>query len=111
MIPHNTSPGGTKGRRGRLFRLVTGWVLTIGGLVLGPVPILPGMVLLVPGIAILCAESRWLRSLLRRYRERRYLKQALREAERVGLKINLDHDPEIDGEEADPPGPGKGSAG
>lgn len=111
MTPNGKSPGGTRGRRARLIRLATGWALTIGGAVLGPLPILPGGFLLIPGIAILCAESRWLRSLLRRYRERRYLKRALREAERVGLKINLDHDPEIDGEEGDPPGPGKGSAG
>jgi hypothetical protein len=111
LTANSQPPGGTRSRRGRLIRLTTGWVLTVGGVVLGPVPILPGMVLLVPGIAILCAESRWLRSLLRRYRERRYLKQALREAERVGLRINLDHDPEIDGEEGDPPGRGKGSAG
>ena len=86
-------------RSGRFLRLTAGWALTIAGAVLGPVPVLPGAVLLVPGIAILCAESRWIRSLLRRYRERRLLKKALREAERVGLRINLDHDPEVDGEE------------
>lgn len=90
-------------RRGRLLRLTLGWLLTLAGAILGPVPILPGAVLLLPGIAILCAESRWIRSLLRRYRERRLLKRALREAERVGLRINLDHDPEVDGEEP-PPG-------
>jgi hypothetical protein len=86
-------------RRGRLLRLTLGWTLTVAGAILGPVPILPGAVLLVPGIAIVCAESRWVRSVLRRYRERRLLKKALREAERVGLRINLDHDPEVDGEE------------
>jgi hypothetical protein len=92
-------------RPGRLLRLTLGWSLTIAGAILGPVPILPGAVLLVPGVAIVCAESRWVRSLLRRYRERRLLKKALREAERLGLRINLDHDPEVDGE-APPRGPG-----
>ena len=111
MTPNDRVPPGTKGKRGRTIRLATGWALTVGGLVLGPVPILPGFVLLLPGIAILCAESRWLRSLIRRYRERRYMKDALREAARVGIKINLDHDPEVDGEEDEPRGPGKGSTG
>ena len=96
-------------KRGRTWRLITGWALTIAGLVLGPVPVLPGVVFLVPGIAILCAESRWIRTLLRRYRERRLLRKALREAERVGIKINLEHDPEIDGEAEAPPDPGKGT--
>jgi uncharacterized protein (DUF58 family) len=96
-------------KRGRLWRLVTGWALTIAGLILGPVPVLPGVVFLVPGIAILCAESRWIRSLLRRYRERRLMRKALREAERVGIRINLDHDPEIDGEPGDPPGSATGN--
>lgn len=111
MTSSNTVPPGTKGKRGRTIRLATGWALTVGGLVLGPVPLLPGFVLLLPGIAILCAESRWMRSLIRRYRERRYMKQALREAERVGIKIDLDHDPEVDGDEDETRGPGKGSRG
>jgi uncharacterized protein (DUF58 family) len=93
------------------MRLATGWALTVGGVVLGPVPVLPGFVLLIPGIAILCAESRWLRSLLRRYRERRYLKRALREAERVGVRIDLEHDPEVDGEEPVRRDPGTGTGG
>src|SRR5215813_12119707 len=96
-------------KRGRTWRLLTGWVLTIAGIILVPVPILPGVVFLVPGIAILCAESRWIRGLLRRYRERRLMRKALREAERVGIRINLDHDPEIDGEPEDPPGSATGS--
>jgi|KBSSwiStaDraftv2_1062776.scaffolds.fasta_scaffold430245_2 uncharacterized protein (DUF58 family) len=102
-------PPGPRRKRGRLWRLVTGWTLTIAGLILGPVPVLPGVVFLVPGIAILCAESRWIRSLLRRYRERRLMRKALREAERVGIRINLDHDPEIDGEPEDPPGSATGN--
>jgi len=95
-------------RRGRTIRLATGWGLTLAGIILGPIPVLPGFVLLVPGIAILCAESRFLRSLMRRHREQRIMKQALREAERVGIRINLDHDPEVDGEERAPLDPGKG---
>jgi uncharacterized membrane protein len=84
-------------------------MLTIAGTILALLPVVPGFFLLVPGIAILAAESRWIRSLLRRYREKRLMKDALREAERVGLKINLDHDPEVDGAvEETPPDPGKG---
>jgi len=37
------------------------------------------------------------------------INQALREAERVGIRINLDHDPEIDGEPEDPPGSATGN--
>lgn len=94
-------------RRGRAWRLLTGWVLTIAGIILGPVPVLPGVVFLVPGIAILCAESRWIRGLLRRYRERLLLRRALKEAERVGIRINLEHDPEVDGEAPAPPASAK----
>jgi uncharacterized protein (DUF58 family) len=99
----------SRSRRGRIIRLATGWVLTIAGLVLGPFPILPGGFLIIPGIAILCAESRWVRALIRRYREKRLMKRALREAEKVGLKINLEHDPEVDGEETLPRDRGTGS--
>jgi uncharacterized protein (DUF58 family) len=101
-----------RGRRGRLVRLSAGWALTVAGVILGPVPVLPGVVLLVPGLAILVAESRWIRALLRRHRERKLMRQALREAERVGLKINLDHDPEVDGADPSAPrGPGTGTEG
>jgi UPF0716 family protein affecting phage T7 exclusion len=93
------------------MRLTTGWLLTIAGLILGAMPVVPGFFMLVPGIAILAAESRWIRSLLRRHREKKLMRDALREAERVGLKINLDHDPEVDGAEDErPPDPGKGTA-
>jgi hypothetical protein len=82
----------------------------VAGIILWLVPMVPGVVLLIPGIAILAAESRWIRALLRRYREKRLMRLALREAERVGLKINLDHDPEVDGvDPTTPPGPGTGS--
>jgi hypothetical protein len=36
------------------------------------------------------------------------MKKALREAERLGIKINLDHDPEVDGRLPPSPGPPKG---
>lgn len=111
MTSTGMEPSGTKGKRGRQIRLAAGWVLTVGGVALGFVPVLQGWMLLIPGVAILSAESRWFRSLLRRHRERRYMKQALHQAERAGLKINLDHDPDVDGEEADTRGPGRGSAG
>jgi uncharacterized protein (DUF58 family) len=103
------TPPAPSRKRGRTWRLMTGWILTIAGIILIPVPVLSGVVFLVPGIAILCAESRWIRNLLRRYRERRLLRRALREAERVGIKINLEHDSEIDGEPEDPPGSATGS--
>lgn len=106
-LPPDRGAPAPRTRRGRLIRLCTGWALTVAGIILGPVPMLPGVVLLVPGLAILAAESRWIRALLRRYREKRLMRQALREAERVGLKINLDHDPEVDGvDPGPPPGPG-----
>jgi hypothetical protein len=95
--------------RGRTLRLALGWTLTVAGAILIPVPILPGAVLLIPGLAILCAESRWVRSLLRRYRQQRLMKQALTEAERLGIKIDLDHDPDVDGRVESPPGPPTGT--
>jgi uncharacterized protein (DUF58 family) len=110
MGRNTAGPKPRRDPRGRTIRLATGWGLTIAGLILGPVPVLPGVVLLVPGLAILAAESRWIRSLLRRYREKRLMRQALREAERVGLKIDLDHDPDVDGDEPPPPDPGRDSA-
>lgn len=87
-----------------MTRLAIGWGLTIAGAILGPVPIVPGALLLIPGLAILGAESRWIRTLLRRHREKRLLRRALSEAERVGLRINLDHDPDVDGDPPAPPG-------
>jgi len=108
-VPEPGAPA-RRGRRGRLIRLLAGWALTCAGVILWLVPMLPGFFLLIPGIAILAAESRWIRALMRRHRERRLMRQALREAERVGLKINLDHDPDVDGVDPAPPsGPGKGS--
>lgn len=86
------------------MRLTLGWTLTVAGAILGPVPVLPGAVLLIPGIAILGAESRWVRALLRRYHQQHLMKKALREAERLGIRINLDHDPEVDGQSPSPPG-------
>lgn len=100
-MPEGADPTPEKRRRRRMVRLVMGWGLIVIGAILGPVPILPGAVFLIPGIAIVCAESRWIRAILRRHREKKLMKQALREAERVGLKINLDHDPDVDGERPD----------
>ncbi len=103
----------TRRKRGGIVRLSIGWILTIGGIILWLVPIVPGFFLLFPGIAILAAESRWIRRLLRRYREHRLMKRALREAERVGVKIDLDD--AGDGTEEDdaggaPPGSVTGNA-
>ena len=48
-------------RPGRVLRLAAGWALTLAGIVLWLLPLVPGFFLLIPGIGILCAESRWLR--------------------------------------------------
>lgn len=94
-------------RSARFARLMLGWAMTIGGLILGPVPILPGFVLLVPGLALLATESRFIRGQLRRLREKRLIRRAMREAERVGIRLDLGQD----GDEDDPPpgGPGTGN--
>ena len=84
-------------RPGRVLRLAAGWALTLAGIVLWLLPLVPGFFLLIPGIGILCAESRWLRVLIRRHREKRLMRRALREAERVGIKIDFDQDADDDG--------------
>lgn len=83
-------------RKGSLFRLIGGWVLLVAGLVLS-IPLVPGpgFLLVFGGIALLSSESRLIRSLIRRHREKRLIKRALREAERVGLKISLDADLDV----------------
>lgn len=95
---------------GRIWRLAAGWGLTIGGLILGPVPILPGFVLLLPGLALLCAESRWLRALLRRHREKRLLRHAMRAAQQAGITIDLDSDAEGGGPRPPDATQGRGGA-
>lgn len=92
-------------KKGSLFRLISGWVLLVAGLILS-IPLVPGpgFVLVFGGIALLSTESRRVRNLIRRHREKRLIKRALREAERVGLKINLDADLDVGDEEGDPPG-------
>lgn len=79
---------------GRIIRLTIAWLLVVGGLVLMPTPIAPGFLLLLPGLALLAAESRWVRRLLRRWREQRLIRHAIREAEKAGIKIDLDSDDE-----------------
>jgi uncharacterized protein (DUF58 family) len=94
-------------KKGSLFRLISGWVLLVAGLILS-IPFVPGpgFVLVFGGIALLSSESRKVRNLIRRHSEKRLIKRALREAERVGLKINLDADLDVGDEgevEGDPP--------
>ncbi|HEU4402591.1 MAG TPA: PGPGW domain-containing protein [Candidatus Polarisedimenticolia bacterium] len=86
-----------------LVRVITGWILTIAGLVLIPVPVLPGFLLVIPGVALLAAESRWVRRLLRRMRDHRLLRRAMREAEKAGLRIEEEPD-----ESDRPPPPSSG---
>ncbi len=93
-----------KGKAGRVVRLATGWTLLIGGVILGPVPIFPGFVLVIPGLTMLAAESRWVRGWLRRLREQRHVRRAMHEAERIGLKLDLDQDFPDQGDHVERPG-------
>jgi len=87
---------------GRILRMAVAWSLILSGIILVVTPIVPGFFLLLPGLALLAAESRWFRRLLRRWRTQRLVRRAIREAERAGIKINLDSDEEEPG--ADPGG-------
>ena len=89
--------GGRK-RAWRLVRLGTGWFMTIVGLALLVLPG-PGILILLPGLTLLSAESRWVRRQLRRAREYRHVRRAMRQAEKAGFKI----DP---GPEDEPPAAG-----
>lgn len=93
-------PAGRRGR-GSLVRLVLGWVMMVVGLILS-VPFVPGpgFIFLLGGLGLLSSESRTIRRLLRRLREWRLMRRAMREAERAGVRLDLD-DEEQDG----PPGP------
>lgn len=104
-------PDAPRSRAGRIARLVTGWALTVTGLILIPVPVIPGFILLVPGITLLAAESRVIRSFLRRHRERRLMRRAMREAERVGVRFDLGPDSDADERTPPPPGGATGSGG
>lgn len=94
--------GGRK-RAWRLFRLGSGWFLTIVGLALLVLPG-PGILLLLPGLTLLSAESQWVRRLLRRVREQRHVRRAMRQAEKAGFKI--DPGPDDEPQAASPPSPG-----
>ena len=98
---------GRGGRVGRIFRLTIGWILTVAGLVLA-VPFIPGpgFLLFLSGVALLSTESRWIRKILRRLRERRLIRRAMREAERVGFRIDPGPGPDPEDEtDAAPPRP------
>ena len=92
----------------RLIRLGTGWFLTVVGLALLFLPG-PGILFLLPGLTLLSAESRWVRRLLRRAREQRHVRRAMREAERAGFKIDPGPDEDQPGGGAGPPRPAAGS--
>ncbi len=86
----------------RIVRLGVGWLLTVIGMALLVLPG-PGILFLIPGLTLLSAESIWVRRFLRRLRDRRLVRRAIREAERAGIKI--DFGPDDDGP-GDPPPPG-----
>ena len=50
--------------------MIIGWVLIALGIVLFPLPIPLGIILLVPGFALVVAESRFLQRLVRVWRRR-----------------------------------------
>jgi len=108
MSTASGSPGSPTGRSrgaGRIFRLTIGWILTVAGLVLS-VPFIPGpgFLFFLSGVALLSTESRWVRQILRRLRERRLVRRAMREAERVGFKIDPGPGPDPEDEAGpDPP--------
>jgi hypothetical protein len=79
--------------RKHAWRLGSGWFLTIVGVLLLFLPG-PGILFLLPGLTLLSAESRWVRSLLRRAREYRHVRRAMREAEKAGFKIDPGPDDE-----------------
>jgi putative transmembrane protein PGPGW len=94
--------GGRK-RAWSLFRLGSGWVLTIVGLALLILPG-PGILLLLPGLTLLSTESQWVRRQLRRVREYRHVRRAMREAEKAGFKIDPGPDDEPPASSGAPPG-------
>jgi hypothetical protein len=89
------------------IRLGIGWLLATIGVVLLVLPG-PGVLFLIPGLTLLSAESRWVRRLLRRARERWYIRRAMHEAEKVGIKFDLG--PDDDGpDDSSPSGPPRAS--
>src|SRR5262245_19591098 len=83
----------------RLIRLAVGWLLTLVGLALLVLPG-PGLLFLLPGLTLLSAESLWVRRILRRLRERRLVRRAIREAEKAGIRIDLGADDDEPGDSA-----------
>lgn len=94
--------GGRK-RAWRLVRLGTGWFMTLVGVALLFLPG-PGILFLLPGLTLLSAESQWVRMLLRRVREQRHVRRAMREAEKAGFKIDPGPDDEPPAASGRPPG-------
>lgn len=88
-------------------RLGLGWLLTLVGVTLLFLPG-PGVLFLLPGVTLLSAESLWVRRLLRRVREQRHIRRAMREAERAGFRIDPGPDDDHPGD-AGPSRPGSGS--
>ncbi len=80
----------------RAIRLAVGWGLTVVGLALLFLPG-PGLLLLLPGLTLLSAESLWVRRVLRRLRQKRLVRRAIIEAEKAGLRLDLGPDDEAPG--------------
>ncbi len=99
--PHLDHRSTRRRGKGSLLRLIFGWVLLVIGLILA-IPFVPGpgFIFVLGGLGLLSSESRAIRRLLRRLREWRLLRRAMREAERVGVRLDLDDD-----EQDERPGP------
>ena len=90
-------------KAGRIIRLVAGWSLVVGGLILA-IPFVPGpgVVLFIFGVGLLSSESRFVRRVLRQLREWRLMRRAMREAARAGVRFDLDdEEDEQDGSGSD----------
>jgi len=92
----------------RFIRLGIGWLLTVIGLALLVLPG-PGLLFLLPGLTLLSAESLWVRGVLRRLRQRRLIRRAIREAEKAGIRIDLGREDDEPSEDSKPAG-GAGQA-
>src|SRR5215831_10844456 len=68
MQQTDTAQVGVTPRRAALIAL--GWILVLAGIVALPLPVVPGAVLLLAGVAVLRSQSRWLARALDKWRVR-----------------------------------------
>lgn len=68
MQETDTAQAGMTPRRAALIAL--GWILVLAGIVALPLPVVPGALLLLAGVAVLRSQSRWLARALDKWRVR-----------------------------------------